>query len=967
MGRENQFAAWARFAAIVAGGLSALLGVIVLIGWHTHSTVLLQVHPAFTPMQYRTALGFVLCGMGLFLIMLGKPRLATATGVAAGSVGLLGVLECVLGVAAPNQFLLRHAGSLATYNSPLAPNTALCFFLSGVALVLLSNCVKPKYKGPLVSALLSSVIIALGTVAFFGYLGGVETAYGWGRLTAMAVHTAGGFAVLGMGILAYAWCEAAIREGRSPRWLAIPVGTCVVTITLTLWQSLNAHERTQIVRSLKGQLNSLKEEIRETVEPRIFALDRMVKRWEMPPIPSEQGREIDAALHVTDYEAIAWLSPSVEILGMVTSKEPQAARSLSLGVAEWSRALRATQPPHKPTAVHSIKMPQGEKSLLVCVPLEKSGQFLLGVIGFQQLLDSKLRKRLAGHYSLAIHDGEDEVYGHYENQRQHEQEWAQEGQVRLRNLVLRGRIWPTPRLLAQAQSSLPSMALSVGLLMAFLLTLTVHSTQKERWANHGLEKQIAERGHAQTDLHAALNILERQSQQLSALNETSVWINSAQSIEEMIEVITEQARLIIDTGQCATHFAADGDWTQQLSHVSLSEEYSQYLPYDQQPDGTGIYAFVCERNKCMRLTQEELVKHPGWKHFGNEAERHPPLRGWLAAPIIASDGKNQGVIQLSDRHEEDFTEEDEKLLVQLAQLASAAIEIQRAKDELEKRVEERTAEVRRTNRSLQHEVAERKRAEEETAQRSKELQTLLHVTSHDLREPLRAMQNFSVMVCEQYATSLDEKGQDFLHRIATAATRMRSLLDDILMLSRARRIQQPTEDVQGNAIVQEALARLESRISETGASVRVEEDLPSLWADRTWATQAVYNLLANALKYTSAGEVPDLEVAAYRPDSGTSGHVGIVVKDRGPGVAREHSERIFQLFQRAVGREVEGTGAGLAIVRGVAERHSGHAWVQPRDGGGSEFVITFATEAKNESPPAEPVVSGSLLKGGEES
>jgi signal transduction histidine kinase len=69
-----------------------------------------------------------------------------------------------------------------------------------------------------------------------------------------------------------------------------------------------------------------------------------------------------------------------------------------------------------------------------------------------------------------------------------------------------------------------------------------------------------------------------------------------------------------------------------------------------------------------------------------------------------------------------------------------------------------------------------------------------------------------------------------------------------------------------------------------------------------------------------------------------------VVRDRGPGVTPEHAERIFQLFQRAVGREVEGTGAGLAIVRQIAERHGGRSWVEPRPGGGSEFVITFSQD-----------------------
>ena len=151
----------------------------------------------------------------------------------------------------------------------------------------------------------------------------------------------------------------------------------------------------------------------------------------------------------------------------------------------------------------------------------------------------------------------------------------------------------------------------------------------------------------------------------------------------------------------------------------------------------------------------------------------------------------------------------------------------------------------------------------------------------------------------------------------------------------------PTEEVDGETIVSEALKRLEGKITATNAWIRVVKDFHGLRVDKTWATQAVYNLIANALKFTRAGEAPDVEIAPYRSKGPASRVVGIAVRDRGPGVAPEHAERIFQLFQRAVGREVEGTGAGLAIVRQIAERHGGSAWVEPRQGGGSEFIITF--------------------------
>lgn len=238
-----------------------------------------------------------------------------------------------------------------------------------------------------------------------------------------------------------------------------------------------------------------------------------------------------------------------------------------------------------------------------------------------------------------------------------------------------------------------------------------------------------------------------------------------------------------------------------------------------------------------------------------------------------------------------------------------------------------------------HDIADRKRAEEEIRSKNQDLETLLYVTSHDLREPLRAIENFSKMIADRYSDKLDEKGRDFLQRVVRGAQRLDRLLDDVLTLSRVQRTAQPVDDVDAGEIVADVLKHVENRIRDTEAEVHVAQGLPRLHADRRWATQAVYNLISNALKYTNDGEPPRVEIDAY---SGPEG-AGIVIKDRGMGVAPEHQERIFQLFQRAVGRNIEGTGAGLAIVRRIAERHGGKAWMRSRDGGGSEFFITFGS------------------------
>jgi signal transduction histidine kinase len=334
------------------------------------------------------------------------------------------------------------------------------------------------------------------------------------------------------------------------------------------------------------------------------------------------------------------------------------------------------------------------------------------------------------------------------------------------------------------------------------------------------------------------------------------------------------------------------------------------------------------------------------------------LRSYVGVPLFSRGGEVIGVLRALSYQARDFTEKEVELLQLLANGSGVALEnaklleeIKRqavelensneAKDELLEVLARQKEELSNLNAGLQHEIAERGRAKAEIAAKNRDLETLLYVTSHDLREPLRAIENFSRIVNDRYKDRLDEKGQDFMRRVIQGSQRLNRLLDDILTLSRSQRMGTPTQEVDGESIVLEALKRLEGKIAATNASVRVAKNFHGLKVDKTWATQAVYNLIVNALKFARDGEPPDVEIAPYQPQGPGTQVVGIVVRDRGPGVAPEHAERIFQLFQRAVGRDVEGTGAGPAIVRQIAERHGGSAWVEPRQGGGSEFIITF--------------------------
>ncbi|UUZ69555.1 PAS domain S-box protein [Polaromonas sp. P2-4] len=170
-----------------------------------------------------------------------------------------------------------------------------------------------------------------------------------------------------------------------------------------------------------------------------------------------------------------------------------------------------------------------------------------------------------------------------------------------------------------------------------------------------------------------------------------------QTLDGMLQEVAEQARGVIGAHQAVVSLSQGGNWAQAITALSLSEKYAKYRDLIATPDGTGIYALVCETNRSLRMTQAELEAHPRWRGFGGHADKHPTMRGWLAVPLMGRSGNNIGLLQLSDKYEGEFTPQDEYVAMELAQLASIAIENARLLDEvgqlnvgLEQKVAERT-------------------------------------------------------------------------------------------------------------------------------------------------------------------------------------------------------------------------------------------------------------------------------------
>jgi signal transduction histidine kinase len=261
----------------------------------------------------------------------------------------------------------------------------------------------------------------------------------------------------------------------------------------------------------------------------------------------------------------------------------------------------------------------------------------------------------------------------------------------------------------------------------------------------------------------------------------------------------------------------------------------------------------------------------------------------------------------------------------LGQIQRRDSELQLAKEVLEERVQERTRELEISN--------------EELHQSNKELDDFAYIASHDLKEPLRGIHNFSSFLLEDYGGKLDGEGRAKLETLMRLTRRMETLIDSLLQFSRLGRVDLAIGRVDLNEIVAEVLDSLAISIQEERAEVRVPRPLPAVRADRARVGEIFYNLVVNAMKYNDKSQ-KRIEIGWGQSGSGPP---VFHVRDNGVGIPEKHYDSVFRIFKRLHGRDKYGggTGAGLTIARKIVERHHGRIWLESTVGEGTTFYFTL--------------------------
>ncbi|MCM3873933.1 MAG: ATP-binding protein [Pyrinomonadaceae bacterium] len=232
-----------------------------------------------------------------------------------------------------------------------------------------------------------------------------------------------------------------------------------------------------------------------------------------------------------------------------------------------------------------------------------------------------------------------------------------------------------------------------------------------------------------------------------------------------------------------------------------------------------------------------------------------------------------------------------------------------------------------------------------------ELQDFAQVASHDLQEPLRKIMAFGGRIESKAGESLDPQCRDYLRRMLNAATRMQSLITDLMTFSRVETKAQPFVKTDLSQIAREVSTDLETRIEQSGARIEIEE-LPTIDADPLQMRQLLQNLIGNSLKYFQAGVPPVVRVYSQKLDVSNPKSMvesalarklcQILVTDNGIGFDEKYLDRIFTVFQRLHKKaDYEGTGVGLAICRKIVDRHGGTITARSSPGQGATFVVTM--------------------------
>jgi PAS domain S-box-containing protein len=411
--------------------------------------------------------------------------------------------------------------------------------------------------------------------------------------------------------------------------------------------------------------------------------------------------------------------------------------------------------------------------------------------------------------------------------------------------------------------------------------------------------------------------LKNKHAEADTLRESAAIVAETLEKEEAIERILEQLERVIPYDSASVQLLDDN----MLEIVSMRGFTVSEITADNSFElnkNEPAYAVLCDDAPYVLFDDVQ---------FSFKAFREPPhdrIHAWMAVPLKVK-GKKLGIIALDGYKAGQFTEAHAQLAVTYANQVAMTLENARLFSD------------------LQAELVARQDLITELENKNAELERFAYTVSHDLKSPLFTIRGFLGYLEQDALSGNRERLAGDIQRITDATDKMHRLLNELLELSRIGRLKNPSTDVSFEEIAREAATLVHGQIMEHGIAVDIDAGLPVVHVDRPRLVEVMQNLLDNACKFMGDQKEPRIEVGQQ---GWQDGRPVFYVRDNGIGIALEHFERVFGLFNK-LDPKTDGTGIGLALVKRIIEVHGGRVWLESTSGMGTTFFFTLNQEGRD--------------------
>jgi len=493
---------------LVSGALTALIGLLVIIGWVFHFELIVRLHPTFVPMMFNTALGLFFCGTALLAFGFRRTVFSNICGTFVTILGMLSTIQYafVINIGIDNLFIDPYLTVESLLPGRMAANTAVAFILVGASILLLTNTIGGKFRVPVVSVLIS-LIGTLGISVLIAYALKFDVLSGWGQVTRMALHTAVGFVLCAIGLFGFYTVGQKSGVRAIPRWISVPIGVALATMTFILWQALETQESQNVRKAIASQTQHIAELLEEKADYRVRPLERQTARLEEGILSTQNEWERDAPLlfnTVLEYCSINLLDSLLRVTDTVISEIGSELSNSRLALIQGYLA-RPDIPARKSAQIFSLVDSEPVKGcvLYISVPYflnNRLAGFLLADIDVDRFLTFTALDHSSISYAISILAGEDQVVLCSKPKKDLLSGLTNSAETDIYGAHFKVQTWPTEQLIKDVKSSLPEVVMTAGLALAVLTALMVHFglTARSRTVelsriNESLERKIQAR------------------------------------------------------------------------------------------------------------------------------------------------------------------------------------------------------------------------------------------------------------------------------------------------------------------------------------------------------------------------------------------------------------------------------------------------------------------------------------------